>query len=341
MNDWMLPAGAAVFSAVAVTAAGVTLPGRLRRAGFVDLPNERSSHAQATPRGGGIAIAVVLTVASAVLGAWTRRTDWLALMLGIGAVAAISLRDDWRSVAWKWRLLVQLGAAALFVLSLLLSHGPASPFALVIAALGVVFVVGYANAFNFMDGINGLAAGQAVVTAAGTWLVAVAWGVPPAHPALVLVAVAGGAGLGFLPHNFPVARMFMGDSGSVVLGFVNAAVIVMLGFGHGWILAAVLGGLHANFILDTMVTMFRRWRRGETIHQAHREHFYQRLVRSEGSHVTVTLLELGLQVAVLAVLVAAVRVREAAWLCAAGLLVPAVWGGFFLWAEHRFRSANR
>jgi UDP-N-acetylmuramyl pentapeptide phosphotransferase/UDP-N-acetylglucosamine-1-phosphate transferase len=265
----------------------------------------------------------------------------MVLTLGIGAVASISLLDDWRSVAWKWRLMVQMASAALLIGSLLFVHSPVSPLELMMAGVALVFVVGYANAFNFMDGINGLAAGQSLVTASGSFLIALTWGVPSSHPALVLVAVAGGAALGFLPHNFPIARMFMGDSGSVVLGFAYAAVIVILGFGHGLILAAILSGLHANFILDTMVTMFRRWRRGETIHQAHREHFYQRLVRSGASHVQVTLLELGLQLVVIMVLVAAAKIRGVAGLFAAGLLVSAVWAAFFVWVEHRFRTVNR
>jgi UDP-N-acetylmuramyl pentapeptide phosphotransferase/UDP-N-acetylglucosamine-1-phosphate transferase len=341
MNDWMILAGLAALSAVVVLVAGVALPARLRLAGFVDLPNDRSSHVTATPRGGGIVIAVLLAATAAVLAAWTRQTWCMVLTLGIGAVASISLLDDWRSVAWKWRLMVQMASAALLIGSLLFVHSPVSPLELMMAGVALVFVVGYANAFNFMDGINGLAAGQSLVTASGSFLIALTWGVPSSHPALVLVAVAGGAALGFLPHNFPIARMFMGDSGSVVLGFAYAAVIVILGFGHGLILAAILSGLHANFILDTMVTMFRRWRRGETIHQAHREHFYQRLVRSGASHVQVTLLELGLQLVVIMVLVAAAKIRGVAGLFAAGLLVSAVWAAFFVWVEHRFRTVNR
>jgi len=197
-------------------------------------------------------------------------------------------------------------------------------------------IVGYANAFNFMDGINGIAASQAAVTGIGTIAVAVAAGVSLVDPALVLAAIIAGAAAGFLPHNFPRARMFMGDVGAVSLGFGLAAISVWIAADYGWWLLVPLGCLHANFVLDTTITVIRRILRGEVFHQAHREHFYQRLVRAGWSHTRVTLTELVLQIVVAAVLTLAVSQGKSAAFGVA-IAVVAVWAGFFAFCEREFR----
>jgi UDP-N-acetylmuramyl pentapeptide phosphotransferase/UDP-N-acetylglucosamine-1-phosphate transferase len=167
--------------------------------------------------------------------------------------------------------------------------------------------------------------------------VAIAAGVPVAHPALVLTAIIAGAAAGFLPHNFPKARMFMGDVGAVFLGFGLAAIAVWIAADRGWWLLVPLGCLHANFILDTTITVIRRILRGEVFHQAHREHFYQRLVRAGWSHTRVTLTEAVLQVAVATVLT--LGVAQGPW--AMLWMVPVVggiWLGFFGLCERTFRA---
>jgi UDP-N-acetylmuramyl pentapeptide phosphotransferase/UDP-N-acetylglucosamine-1-phosphate transferase len=205
--------------------------------------------------------------------------------------------------------------------------------------LGFLWIVGYTNAFNFMDGINGLAAGQAVVTGFGMALLG---GMAPngyhSTPVLWSVAIASAA-LGFLPHNFPQARMFMGDVGSAPLGFWLAVLVLWLAMNAGAWLLVPLVLLHANFVLDTGITLLRRMMRGERWYAAHREHFYQRLVRSGKSHTFVTSLEMALQGVVLGLMVlylhasAPVRVGLIA-------LIILVWLAFFVFCEISFRRRN-
>jgi UDP-N-acetylmuramyl pentapeptide phosphotransferase/UDP-N-acetylglucosamine-1-phosphate transferase len=149
---------------------------------------------------------------------------------------------------------------------------------------GCFFDRGYTNAFNFMDGINGMAAGQATVTGVAMAVIgAQATGDFLAPPVIASLTVASAA-LGFLPHNFPRARMFMGDVGSAPLGFLLAVLVIWLAKSIGWWSVIPLMLLHANFVLDTAATLVRRMIRGERWYQAHREHFYQRLIRSGKSH---------------------------------------------------------
>jgi UDP-N-acetylmuramyl pentapeptide phosphotransferase/UDP-N-acetylglucosamine-1-phosphate transferase len=100
--------------------------------------------------------------------------------------------------------------------------------------------------------------------------------------------IVGGAALGFLPHNFPRARVFMGDVGSATLGYLLAVDLIMACRDSGWFVLLPLFMLHVDFVLDTGITMVRRWWRGEEIWKAHREHFYQRLVRAGKSHTFTT-----------------------------------------------------
>jgi UDP-N-acetylmuramyl pentapeptide phosphotransferase/UDP-N-acetylglucosamine-1-phosphate transferase len=245
-----------------------------------------------------------------------------------------------RTLSWKVRFGTHGLVSAAFLYGLARQGGFEGLSVLMASGLGIVlflFLAGYANAFNFMDGINGIAASQAAVTGLGTIAVAHVAGISFAHPALVLTAIIAGAAAGFLPHNFPKARMFMGDVGAVFLGFGLAAIAVWIAADHGWWLLVPLGCLHANFILDTAITVVRRILRGEVFHQAHREHFYQRLVRAGWSHARVTLTEAVLQIVVATVLTLAVsRGGPAVW--AASLAVVVVWVKFFLFCEKTFRT---
>jgi UDP-N-acetylmuramyl pentapeptide phosphotransferase/UDP-N-acetylglucosamine-1-phosphate transferase len=229
-------------------------------------------------------------------------------------------------------------AAAVFAGDGLLS-GLASVKWLGAALLVLVWVTGYTNAFNFMDGINGIAAGQAAVTGLGMAGLALLVGAQPSDPPVLFSAAAAGAAAGFLPHNFPRARMFMGDVGSATLGYWLSAMTIWLAALHGWEFLIPLVLLHANFILDTAVTLGRRIVTGQRWYDAHREHFYQRLIRAGKSHSFVTLWEMGLQVVTLGLMVA--YVLTAGWL-ARGVLAAAViliWGAFFLYSELEFRKA--
>jgi len=272
---------------------------------------------------------------------WTgwREQTWTTFFLGgvVMALAVVSFWDDRKPLPWRVRLGTHFGAAMMMVIALLRSEFSAMPILTVLGSLLVLlWFAGYANVFNFMDGINGLAAGQAVVTAIGTALVGVAAGLPAGHPAIVLAAVLAGAAGGFLPYNFPRARMFMGDVSSVPLGFMLAVLAVWVSRDAGWWLIVPLVLLHTNFWLDSGITIIRRMLRREVLHQAHREHFFQRLIRAGWSHRAVTGWEIGLQVLTLGVVLVGLPIgpRSVNWMVPA---VSVIWLAFFGFCEREFR----
>lgn len=252
---------------------------------LLDHPGRRRSHASPTPRGGGIAIVSALLVASPwVFGLDFHAWPQLAACLGgLAAVAGIGWLDDHRPLPAWLRLLVHFSAASVAGFALL---GYArTPMQWLEMAAIVAFVAGCVNAWNFMDGIDGLAASQTILAAAallfgGYWLDGVWRGF-----AGLLVA----STLGFLPFNFPRARIFLGDAGSGAMGYAVACLLLR---------AVVAGGLPATlalwiasaFLLDAGLTLLSRIGRGRRWWMAHREHLYQWLVRSGRSHVGVTLL---------------------------------------------------
>jgi len=286
------------------------------------------------------------------MGAWIvfQSTAQPLLMVGLCmlALAAISFLDDLKSI----RVVIRLGChifAAVVALSALGFSSLAPGFspdaglllpAIVSAVLGCLWIVGYTNGFNFMDGINGIAAGQAAITGLGMALLAgLASGDLSSTPVLLSLAIAGAA-LGFLPHNFPNARMFMGDVGSAPLGFLLAVLVIWLASSAGDWLLVPLALLHANFVLDTAITLIRRVARGDKWHQAHREHFYQRLVRSGKSHAFVTGWEMVLQCFVLALMVLYLQASVPVRVGLIGLVVL-IWLSFFAYCEVSFRRYNR
>jgi len=208
-----------------------------------------------------------------------------------------------------------------------------------VTLIGGLWIAGYTNAFNFMDGINGIAGLQALTTGVGTALIAHELGAT-SHSELIVVALAiAGAALGFLPQNFPRAKVFMGDVSSATLGFMLAALAFALAAATSpWVLFWV-GLLHANFVLDTGITLVRRALRGERLSQAHREHFYQRLVRAGRSHVFVSSVEAGLQVVAITAVVLATRSPVGIKLLVAASVVV-LWLGFFGFAEREFRRST-
>jgi UDP-N-acetylmuramyl pentapeptide phosphotransferase/UDP-N-acetylglucosamine-1-phosphate transferase len=155
-----------------------------------------------------------------------------------------------------------------------------------------VWIVGLTNAYNFMDGIDGLAAGQAVIAAvAMAWLSQV-WG---ADQVALAMAILAGSVLGFLSHNWPPAKIFMGDVGSAFLGFSFAGWAVLSSNTPSNKLPFVAWAvLLAPFLFDTGITLISRIVRGQRWYAAHREHFYQRLIRRGWSHLAVTSLYLGI-----------------------------------------------
>jgi Fuc2NAc and GlcNAc transferase len=260
--------------------------------GYLDVPNERSSHHIPTPKGGGAAIVFAATGACALL--WLHHglstNVFLALSGGL-AVAATGFVDDRRSLSPGLRLAVHLIAAvwalawlgglpALLVGTELLTFGTSG---YVVGALGVIWVL---NLFNFMDGIDGIAASEGAFI---TWAGALVLSLPRADAGDAAAAcLVGAACVGFLVWNWPPARIFMGDVGSGYLGYAIAVFALAAARNDPvavWVWL-ILGGV---FFVDATVTLVRRLARGERVYEAHRTHAYQWLSRRWGSHGRVTL----------------------------------------------------
>jgi UDP-N-acetylmuramyl pentapeptide phosphotransferase/UDP-N-acetylglucosamine-1-phosphate transferase len=248
----------------------------------VDHPNARSLHSAPTPRIGGLGI-----VAGVAVGLLLHWPPSLALLIWPAlALLAISLADDYFDLPARWRLLVHLMAAIwlVWMLQLTVLEGVVALFAL----------VWMSNLYNFMDGADGLAGGMALFGFG--CLALLAWLAGDAGLA-VLAAIVAAAALGFLLFNFPPARLFMGDAGSVPLGFL-AAGVGLIGWQRGlwsWALPLLV---FSPFIVDASVTLLKRGLRGERVWLAHREHYYQRLVRMGWSHRRLVLSEYALMLAV-------------------------------------------
>jgi Fuc2NAc and GlcNAc transferase len=290
--------------AFAVAAVSVALTGFVRRYALktelIDRPNDRSSHSRPTPRGGGIAVVIASMLGAAIL-SWLGLIEYRllgALLVGGALVAGIGFVDDRKGVRPLMRLIVHILAASTAVVliggtpTLDLGH---LHFALGWAgsALAVVCLVWTINLFNFMDGIDGIAASEAVfVTFAAAALMMLLRG---SGGAAAMSLALGAASAGFLVWNWPPARIFLGDVGSGYLGYA-IGLIALAAAKHGElqvIPSLLLGGV---FFVDATLTLVRRLARGEPAHQAHRTHAYQWLAVRWASHVRVTLLVFGVNV---------------------------------------------
>ena len=278
MGDLVLPAAVALATGSLSCLATRALIPILRRRDVLDHPNERSSHRVPTPRGGGIAVIGSLLLAWLLLaGAGLAMPGVIGIAIGAVLVAAISWIDDLRGLSPIFRLVAQLVAVTMGILT----RGWPGSF-VGFAAAGLLWVW-WINLFNFMDGIDGIAGTEAAVIGIGLLLFAsVGTG---ANAALaVLAAAAVGAAAGFLVWNWSPARIFLGDVGSAPLGYLLGFLLVDLVMRGFWKVALILP---LYFLADATITLVRRLLRGERIWQAHREHFYQQAVRAGLSHAAV------------------------------------------------------
>jgi glycosyltransferase WbpL len=301
---------------------------------LIDVPNLRSSHQTPIPRGGGLG--VVAGVASGVLvlaalGMGPSR-QLAILLFGTAGIAALGAIEDRHALGARYRLSIQI----LIATGTVISVGPVERLPLpppldlslgwLSVPLTVLWVVSVTNFYNFMDGIDGLAGGQAVASCIG--VVVASWSMGATQLAILLASAA----VGFLALNWPPARIFLGDSGSTLLGFTISSLPLLAPVGHrpAAVLAVAIG--LSLFLLDPVETLQRLVRSGKRIGEPHRSHSYQILASTPERHrgvataMTVAGLVLGLSGAL------AYRVEGAAW--------PVILLGITAFAGERF-LANR
>ncbi len=309
---------------------------------LLDMPTDRGSHEVPKPRLGGVAI--VLSFSLAILTARVAGFDPLpgfgskAGILGAAAIiAVVGLIDDLRGLDAKLKLAAQLAATAIVIASGVVmdevmvpligtvSLGPAA------IPVTVIWITAIINFYNFIDGLDGLAAGVGMIAAVFLVLLGFAVGDPALGIAYAAVA---GALFGFLRYNFPPAKIFMGDCGSTFIGF-TFAVLSIAGARHGvppFVTILLMGGV----LVDAALTLARRMIQRKKIFTAHRTHYYQRLTDLGLSHKQVTLLEYFI----------AALLGGSAFLLVSGedAFIPGlavIWTGFFLWAVFKIRKLER
>jgi len=275
-----LPVAAALCGAAFLAALTMTALARryaLSRQ-LVDAPGERRSHSVATPRGGGIAIVLVLLPAMLWLGVGTGAMSSVALLgaCGLALVAAIGWIDDHRPLSPWSRLGVHALAAALLACVVAWAGQPLWGAIIVFAlALGLV------NVWNFMDGIDGIASSQAILVAVGFVLLGLR------GDGALLACLVAAACVGFLPFNFPRARIFLGDVGSGALGYLVACLVASAPAPDPVMSLLWLLPLSA-FLIDAALTLLARMIRGERWWTPHVQHVYQRCVQAGHAHAVVT-----------------------------------------------------
>lgn len=287
--DWLV-LGLAATGSIALASVGTRLAlCYARRRALIDEPGRRRSHVIPTPRGGGLGVVLALLVVLA----WVLSRGDLpmnqALAFGIGmfAVAVIGWVDDHRPLSARVRLVVHVVAAMVFVSQLPVS-GDLGLLRWVVFGAQVLALVTAINFWNFMDGIDGLVATQTIWVGSCLAIVFAATGL--GAWALLAIALAG-ASLGFLPFNFPRARIFLGDVGSGGIGFAVGGLLLQAqatGAMSVWNAGLIVSAL----ALDATLTLLGRMLRGRRWYTAHREHLYQWLVRRGRGHPQVVLLYL-------------------------------------------------
>jgi UDP-N-acetylmuramyl pentapeptide phosphotransferase/UDP-N-acetylglucosamine-1-phosphate transferase len=276
---------------------------------LLDHPNERSLHATPVPRTGGLAILASLTAGlslelarsflSGMRGEFqSTQSGWILLMLAL--IVVVSLWDDWAELPSGLRFVVHALAAAgvvvgggLMIDALGLPGWTSVALGWLAVPVTILCLMWMTNLYNFMDGMDGFAGGMTVLGFG--FLCYLAWRGGDGFIALLSLLTVCATG-GFLIFNRPPARIFMGDAGSTLLGFL-AGTLSVLGARRGLFDLWVPVLIFSPFIVDATTTLFRRLLRGEKIWRAHRQHYYQRLVLLGWSHRKTVLLEYCLMLA--------------------------------------------
>lgn len=267
------------------------------RINITDMPNARSSHERPTPKSGGVAIAGAFFAGMAVMyvlsgTARLPTVQFIAFVATSGVLFGVALLDDVAGLRPRAKLAVQVGCATAF--SVFVAHIDllAFPFIGNISfgvfgyALTVLWMIFFMNAFNFMDGINGLAGGGVLIASAFLSLIALFGG---AHFVYLSGLCLFASVLGFFVFNFPHGKIFMGDTGSQIIGFVLSGLAVTAARADlGQVSVVVVPVLFGCFIFDVIATLIYRFLRGKNLTQAHREHLYQITNQLGFSHIRVS-----------------------------------------------------
>ena len=277
----------AAWAPLTAFAAALLVVGWLAKSRFstlvLDRPNSRSLHEAPVPRSGGIGLFAGALLAIGIVAPHLPIALWIAFAVFL----LVSFLEDLRGIPAPWRLAVHLAVSALFSATVLAGE---HALAIAVAALAIAWT---ANLYNFMDGSDGLAGGMAV--SGFSFYGVAAWLAGSTEFALVNLSIAAAAGA-FLVFNFHPARIFQGDAGSVPLGFLAAALGLIGWLQRDWTWwFPVL--VFSPFIVDASVTLARRLLRREKVWQAHRDHYYQRLVRLGWGHGRTALAEYAVMLA--------------------------------------------
>jgi Fuc2NAc and GlcNAc transferase len=278
-----------------------------QRAGIVDSPNERSSHSMDTPRGGGVGIVLPMLIALIImlLSGSHERHMLMVLLFAVILLAIVGWLDDRYELHFGLRIMAQI-LIGVVVLSVIGSFdyleiaGYTIPLAFVAPVITLLWFLWMTNLYNFMDGIDGIAAGQGAVAGCflGIWFT-----IHDDHVMALFSYVIMAASSGFLVWNWAPARVFMGDVGSLTLGGVFALMALVANKLHQIPFGAFVL-LFGVFLADATVTLITRILQGKIFWQAHREHLYQRAVIAGWSHaqVTTTIIIISVFMAILATL---------------------------------------
>ncbi len=300
----------------AVVLVGLSIP-LARALGIVDRPGEIKIHTLPTPRFGGIGIVIAVTI----WGLYTGSLPGWALV-GLLIIAATGALDDRYNLPPKIRLAAELVAGVALGIHFWSELGWLG------LAMGIVLVPVMANAVNLIDGMNGLASGNAMISAAG--LAIMLWSLE-LEAMLAMIVV--GSLAGFLVWNYPRARTFMGDCGSLSIGYM-LAMLLMFSATHGWMTFLAAGVMVSFPLYDMAAGIIRRWRRGKPIFDGDRDHTYDRLDQLYLRNPTKTVLVVWATTAILVKV--GLVVSNAVWLVGVALIL--LIGTLLFWLAYRLGS---
>jgi UDP-N-acetylmuramyl pentapeptide phosphotransferase/UDP-N-acetylglucosamine-1-phosphate transferase len=296
-----------------------------RRVNLLDHPGERHSHFEATPRGGGAGLLLSFLLLTLWLDDSGQSRDWIVgIMPGVVVLAVVGAWDDHSSLSVRLRLFIQLAVSLYLVTYASLSDWVNGVPAMTFSVLMLVWMT---NLYNFMDGSNGLAGWQGVF--GGLVLAWLFWLAGDSQFSLISVLLAASCA-GFLPWNAGTAKVFMGDVGSLAIGFLIGA-LMLYGTGSGAFSIPVALLLMLLFLTDSTLTLLSRVFRGERWYTAHRQHLYQRMIANGWTHGSVATFYQAVNLAlVVPGIVVAVNFPAKAWVSALVLTLIFTLGWYLL-----------